>query len=134
MSRLLGASLDRKLAHGQSPDARLLLAARAQFLVSPVHRQALAHLWGDLVARALRPPGLRDPHAPLNRNAIVASEPAIRLVTAALVAPIPGDVRGIAMLRCLLSDGSGPLYHRGSPIGLDRALREAATHLVCAAT
>jgi hypothetical protein len=111
-SQLLAPSLDRKLAEGRSPETHLLLAARAQVLVSPVKRQTLAYRWADLLGHARRAPGPRDPRTPINRDGILANEPEIRALLDALVAPTPGHVRGIAMLSWLLSDGNGPLYNR----------------------
>jgi hypothetical protein len=112
ISRLLAPSLDRKLAEGRSPESRLLLSARAHVLVSPANRQTLGHQWADLLAQAQRPPGLREPRAPINRASILGNELGIRALLDALVAQTPGHVRGIAMLSRLLSDGAGPLYNR----------------------
>ncbi len=129
ISRLRASALDRRLADGRSPESHPLLAARAQVLVTPVERQKLAYLWADLVAQAQRPRGLRVPRAPINRDSILANEPDIRALLSLLVAPTPGQVRGIALLSSLLSDGTGPLYNRQSPIDLRGALLEATTLL-----
>ncbi len=116
ISQLLAPSLDRKLAEGRAPETHLLLAARAQVLVSPVMRQTSRILLGRSPGTCPRGrPGPRDPRTPINRDSILASEPEIRALLGVLVAPTPGHVRGIAMLSRLLSDGRGPLYHhRGS--------------------
>jgi hypothetical protein len=129
LSRLLAASLDRKLAEGRSPESHLLLAARAQVLASPVERQMLAHQWTDLLARARTPPGLRSPRASINRTGIAANEPAIRALLTTLVAPMPGHARGIATLSWLLSDGTGPLYDPRRSAELRQALEEATALL-----
>src|SRR5665647_824050 len=44
-ARLFGGSLDRRLAEGESPATSRLLATRAQLIVSPSQRQALAQSW-----------------------------------------------------------------------------------------
>ena len=129
LSRLLASSLDRKLAEGRSPESHLLLAARAQVLVSPVYRLTLTHNWADLLAQARRPAGVRDPRAPINRDSIVANEMGIRALLAELAAPTPGHVRGIAMASWLLSDGTGPLYDHRRSSELRTALLEAAALL-----
>ena len=129
ISRVRASSLDRRLAEGCSPESHPLLAARAQVLVTPVERQRLAHLWADLVAQAQRPPVLRVPRAPINRDSILANEPGIRELLDLLVAPTPGQVRGIALLSWLLSDGAGPLYNRQRSKDLRGALQEATTLL-----
>jgi hypothetical protein len=129
LSRLRAFSLDRKLATGWSPESHPLLAARAQVLVTPVERQKLAHLWADLIAQAGRPPGLRGPRAPINREGILDNESLIRTLLGLLVAPTPGQVRGIASLSSLLSDGAGPLYNRQCSKDLHAALLEATALL-----
>ncbi len=129
ISQLRAPSLDRKLAEGRSPETNLSLAARAQVLVSPVKRHTLAHHWADLLGQARRPPEVRDPRTPINRDSILASEPEIRALLDALVAQTPGRVRGIAMLSWLLSDGTGPLYNRRCSNQLRGALLEATALL-----
>jgi len=129
ISRLLAPSLDRKLAQGHSPESHQLLAARAQVLVSPLERQALAHRWADLLAQTRRSPVPRNPRAPINRDSLVANEPAIRALLDLLVAQTPGQSRGIAMLSWLLSDGSGPLYNRPRSDELSGALLDATALL-----
>jgi hypothetical protein len=129
ISRLRAPSLDRRLAEGRPPESDPLLAARAQVLVTPAERQKLAHLWADLMAQARKPPGLRVPRAPINRDSILANEPAIRALLALLVAAMPGQLRGIALMSSLLSDGAGPLYSRRCSEDLRGVLLEATTLL-----
>ena len=129
MSRMLASALDYKLAEGRSPESHLLLAARARVLVSPVERQKLAHRWADLLAQARRSPVPRNPRAPINRNSLLANEPAVRVLLDLLAAQTPGHIRGIAMSSWLLSDGAGPLYNRQSSKDLRGALLDATTLL-----
>lgn len=123
-TRLLVSSLDRKLAQGRSPESSWLLAARAQTIVTPVSRRALADSWGNLLMHARRPPGMRNPRVQCNRAHILACEHDIRELQRALVAPLPSPARGMAMASWLLRDGSGPIYNRrlsedlGNAIGL----------------
>lgn len=126
---LFASSLDRQLAQGRSPESNRLLAARAQLLVSPAMRRALAQNWEHLVGQARTPPVQRDPRVPLNRARIIACEPAIQEMLNALLAPLPVPARGPAMVSCLLSDGTGPLYDRRCSTGLGIALREATEQL-----
>jgi hypothetical protein len=132
LSRLAAPSLDRKLAEGRLPESHLLLAARAQVLVSPDERLTLAHRWADLLTHARRSPAARNPRAPINRDILLANEPAIRTLLDRLVAPTPGHIRGIAKVSWLLSDGTGPVYNRGAAAELAGALREATTLLASA--
>ena len=133
VSRLLAPALDRKLAQGRSPESHLLLAARSQVLVSPVERLALAHRWADLLAQARTPTEPRDPRVWINRSSILSHEPDIRVLLTSLVARTPGQVRGIALLSWLLSDGTGPLYNRQRADDLAGLLREATALLDCSA-
>ncbi len=124
LSRMSARSLDRKLAEGSPPESHLLLAARAQVLVSPDERLALAHRWSDLLTYARRSPNPRNPKAPINRETLLANEPAIRALLELLVAPTPGQISGIAKLSWLLSDGTGPVYNRRTATDLAGALRD----------
>jgi hypothetical protein len=122
LARLLGSSLDARLARGHSPDSGLLMAARAQYLVSPVVRTTLAQGWNGLLIRARMPPVPLDPRVPLMRSNIVAHEPKIREMLTALLAPLPVPARGVALAGQLLCDGAGPLYDRRRSAELDAAL------------
>jgi hypothetical protein len=121
LARVLAASLDARLAAGQAPESTVLLATRAQALVSPHHRRALAHDWEHLlevvqVARLRSSPSIR--RLPLCRERILAAEPALRDLVTALVRPAPVPATAVAAARLLLSDGAGPLYNGLSPVDL----------------
>ena len=112
LARAFGASLDRELAGGRSPEASRLLAARAQDIVSPRRRQALAGNWGHLLGAAHRTRGRRNPAVPVRGDRITAAEPAIRELIRLLATPAPIPARGVAMAIVLLTDGTGPVYRR----------------------
>lgn len=128
-ARVLGPSLDGRLARGCSPESSLLLAARAQLLFSPAMRLASAQNWESLLVQARTPPVPRDPRATVNRDAILACESDIGEMLEAVVAPLPTPARGLAMVSRLLSDGTGPVYRRSEPAELAIALREATAQL-----
>ena len=124
-ARVLAPTLDRRLAAGHAPESGVLLAVRAQALVSPGLRRRDARLWGDLVARAARPPVARTPRTPLNRRAIGGCAARLTEVRSRLGAPGPVSARGVAMANRLLRDGTGPLYDRRAAASrLDAALEE----------
>jgi hypothetical protein len=127
--RMQAATLDRRLASGFEPEANRFMAARAQELVSPGRRQALADNWEHLldVARdpALRPNG----RIPLCRERIAEAESEVRSMLVTLVTAGPVSARGVAMASRLLSDGAGPLYNRRNPADLVAAIREVTAHL-----
>ncbi len=126
LARMFGASLDRQLAAGQAAESDRLLAARAQHIVSLPRRQALARDWEHLLQVAHRAP---TPAVPLCRDRIAAAEPGIRELIACLRVPLPVPAQGVAAATVLLTDATGPLYHRGSPTALEEPLREAITQL-----
>ena len=127
--RLLGSNLDAQLARGRPPESSRFLAARAQILVSPTGRRALARHWANLLERAGEPPPPRSPRVSLNRPAIVRSESKIREMLALLARPLPISARGAAEASLLLSDGTGPLYRHHGPSDLGRSLTEVMARL-----
>ena len=126
--RMLGASLDNKLAEGCAPETSRLLATRAQLIVSPTMRQALADNWLALLVQAREPAGFLSPRVPLVLDWIVAAQTQIQELADALLAPMPTS-RGVAMARSLLSDGSGPIYNSACSTDLGLALREVIARL-----
>jgi hypothetical protein len=66
----------------------------------------------------------------LCRDRVAAAEHDVRAMIGVLRGPLPVTVRGVAMAGYLLTDGTGPLYDRHSPIALDAAVREATRQMV----
>jgi hypothetical protein len=128
-ARLFSASLDHQLAEGRSPEANRLLAARAAQLVAPSTCRALARDLEHLIDQARRPPVPRSPRAPLCRRRLLAAEPEVREALTLLATPRPTAVRGVAMVRLLISDGAGPLFNRSCAIDLRALIQQAAAAL-----
>jgi hypothetical protein len=126
LARMFGASLDRQLAAGQAAESDRLLAARARYIVALPRRRALARDWEHLLAVVHRAP---VPAVPLCRERIAAAEPRIRELVACLRVPLPVPAQGVAAATALLTDATGPLYHRRSRAALDDLLREAIAQL-----
>lgn len=126
LARVFGASLDRLLAAGQTAEPERLLAARARYIVSLPRRRALARDWEHLLAVARRAPA---PAVPLCRDRIAAAEPRIRELMDCLRVPLPVPAQGVAAATVLLTDATGPLYHRRSQAALDDLLRDAIAQL-----
>ena len=122
LARLLGASLDRRLAAGQAPEASRLLAVRGQQIVELRHRRQLAGNWEHLLAMAADGPPNR-PRALLCRGRIVAAAAEIGELAAHLRAPLPVAATGVAAAQVLLTDATGPVYNRRDHTGLDTRLR-----------
>jgi hypothetical protein len=137
LARVLGASLDQRLAEGTAPESSRLLAARAQDIVRLPRRVAMAENWDRLVRvarRSARGPAVPRPRAlggaiPVCADLIVAAEPAIRELIAHLLVPLPVPARGVAMADVLLTDATGPVYNRRSPVPLAAALDAASAQL-----
>ena len=126
LARMFGASLDRQLAAGETAESDRLLGARAQHIVSLPRRQALARVWEHLLEVAHRAP---TPAVPLCRDRIAAAEPRIRELVTCLRVPLPVPAQGVAAATVLLTDATGPLYHRRSQEALDDLLGDAIAQL-----
>jgi hypothetical protein len=133
-ARLLARSLDRRLAAGHPPESSRLLATRALVLVRPDQRQAVARNWEHLLTVAGHPSARPLGRLPLCRGRIVEAEPVVRRMLAALVAPRPVPVRGVAMAAALLSDGSGPLYNGHCALDLVAAVGQMTQQLDASAS
>jgi hypothetical protein len=129
VARLIGSSLDRRLASGSPAESTPLLAARADLLASPATRLALARNWQDLLERAFGSQARRDPRVPICRDRIIDAEAHIQAMLKVLTAPRPSSARGVAMVSQLLTDGAGPLYNSHSTTDLCSSLAEATAEL-----
>jgi hypothetical protein len=125
---LFGHVLDRQLASGRPPGAGRVVAARAEYLLSSA-RWELVQRWQQVLDEARRAPRARNPHAPLCRDYIINAEGEVRTMLDTLSSGLPVSARGVAMAGLLLSDGTGPLYHRNCLVSLPAALREVTAHL-----
>ena len=127
-ARVRAAALDRELARGVPQDASSALAFRARLLTRP----SVARELGDQLRRIVRQ--AHEPTAPSarvrpSRERVVAVEDDLRFLASRLQSPLPARAPGIARVRLLLRDGSGPLYYRDSPEDLGTAVREAKSAL-----
>jgi hypothetical protein len=129
LARTLGASLDRQLAAGRTPESSPLLAARAQRIVAIRSRRQLARNWENLLRAARRTHGTHYPALPISSDEIIAAEPAVRELLRRMTAPLPVAARGVAMAGVLLTDAVGPVYSRRSPVTMAAALEAAITQL-----
>jgi hypothetical protein len=109
--------LDRLLAEGRSPATDPQLAIRATQLLRPAVRARLAALLRDAVC-SLDDSALAQymrPEVPVAAASVRACAREIEDLAQALTGPSP-RVRGVAIVRGLLTDGDGPLYD-GSQAG-----------------
>ncbi|HEX4034269.1 MAG TPA: hypothetical protein VHX66_07490 [Solirubrobacteraceae bacterium] len=107
--RLHAASLDAALAAGVAPESSPALAVRAEQLIGPVAR-ALGNSVCQILLGAREPHRPRPNQAPISPNLIGDAEPELSRLALRLLGDGPVSVRGVALVRELLSDGRGPLY------------------------
>jgi hypothetical protein len=127
-ARLHANRLDHELADGASPDSTVARALRAQALVRPEVRLRLA----DSIERLLavspsftgRTLATSDPE--LHRRMREAADELNELIRY-LRTPGPVAAQGVAKVRVLLTDGTGPMYRGGG--GLRHVVREAIAAL-----
>jgi hypothetical protein len=122
-ARLRTATLDRQLADGAPPEANVALALHATRVYEPGQRLLLARSLRRIADSSNSQPGRIG--VPLNREAIVRARPEIDAVADRLRTDGPVSVRGVARIRLLLTDGSGPLYGASRPEQLRRELQSA---------
>jgi hypothetical protein len=132
-ARMRAAALDRQLAAGASPESSTALAVHAGHLCRPAERRVLAHTLTRLTAAAASTDSIRrvGARAPVCRSAIHDSEAELAAVVGRLEASEPISVQGVARIRNLLTDGSGPLYRRATSGRLRRELHAALEAMDC---
>jgi hypothetical protein len=109
MARLQAHALDRELARGVAPETCGALTLRARTLIGPSARAALARQLRRVVS------DVRGGHVWLSRvavrrPAVLDAADELEVLADRLAAPGPVDVRGVAQVQLLLTDGTGPLY------------------------
>jgi hypothetical protein len=127
-ARLRASSLDSELAAGTSPESSVRLALHAEHLHAGSQRRALARSLRR-VGAASEPATSPRARVPLDRVAVQRARPEIDAVADRLTSSEPVDARGVAWLRALLADGTGPLYRERVPGRLRRELAAALASL-----
>jgi hypothetical protein len=122
-ARLRASALDRQLAAGTSPESTATLAIHASHLCAPAQRRLLARRLEQIVETADAP--ARRTQVPVCRAAVRRARHELDQVAGRLSGPGPVDVRAIARLRALISDGTGPLYRPSHIDGLRNELHAA---------
>jgi hypothetical protein len=92
------------------------LEVHATRLTSLLERERLARALRSALVDGKSPRAVVSPKVPVHGAGITAVEDVVDDVTLRLHAPQPVHARGMARLRLLLTDGTGPLFHadRGS--------------------
>jgi hypothetical protein len=122
--------LDEQLASGALPESSPLLELRAVQICRPSQRRLLARSVRRLLEDADAPDESIFARRPL---ALLARVRRARTELMALLDRLehagPVSARGVAAVRLLLSDGTGPLYREDCPQPLERAVRQVAALL-----
>jgi hypothetical protein len=112
-ARLRAGRLDGLLAVGVPAPAGSALAAHEARLTSSAEREAIARSLRATVADARGRGVLLSSRVALHVPNIAAAEDVIDAVALRLHSPRPVSARGMARLRQILGDGTGPLYRYG---------------------
>jgi len=112
--RARASALDRALAAGASPERNVSLAVHAGRLCEPAQRRLLSRSLTRIVATLDAPAGRRT-IAPVCRPAVRQAQAELAALAVRLSGSGPVDVHGVARVRLLLTDGTGPLYQPGPP-------------------
>jgi hypothetical protein len=122
VARVRSSALDHELAAGASPESTVPLAVHAGRLCDPAQRRLLARSLTRIVAASAAPVRSRL-KAPVCCGAVHQARPELAALAGRLSASGPVDVHGVARVRTLLADGTGPLYR---PAPAERLRRELA--------
>ncbi len=127
---LLGDRLDRSLAAGVAPESDVVLALRAQRLACLTSRRELARSLQRILDAAAQPEHGLNPHASMAiLSRVTTYRTDLELLVDHLVAPAPLSARGVALVRLLLRDGTGPLYRYESRADLGAMVRQVTAAL-----
>lgn len=127
-ARLRATKFDWLAAVGGGAPAGGAYAAHCARLTSTAEREAVARSLRRIVRDARGRGPLMSSRVPLHTSNIAAAEDLIDEITLRLHSPRPVGARGMARLRLLIADGTGPLYRYGRG-DLEGRLRAALAEL-----
>jgi hypothetical protein len=122
IARLFAARLDQVVDACAPVRPGSAAAVHIARLTSAAERQQLAASLRSVVRDANAPPAGLSARVAVHRDRVIAASALIDTVIITLSSPLPVRARGVARVRLLLTDGSGPLYASGSG-SLGAALR-----------
>jgi hypothetical protein len=112
-ARLFAGRLDREVELGLVPLPGSALAVHIARLTSVDEREALAHTLRQALAEVREHRRAFSARVPVQPERLAGCTGVIDDITLLLHSPRPVRARGMARLRLLLSDGTGPLYRAG---------------------
>jgi hypothetical protein len=113
-AKLFAARYDRAIDAGTSPEPGSALAVHVTRLSAPRAREELVHALHLVLRDAAEGPDALRPRAPVRTDAVRQAAHVVQAILSRLEEPHRVRVRGMARLRMLLADGSGPLYRSGA--------------------
>lgn len=113
IAELFAIRFDKQLVAGVAPEPGSVLAAHVSRLASACERRKLAEALHRSVCEAHSRRTRISATIPVDRSAVAAAVGLIDQVVLRLTGPRPVSARGVARLRLLLSDGTGPMYWPG---------------------
>jgi hypothetical protein len=121
--------VDRRLAEGAHPDTDPLLHTRAERLVTPASRAALAAGLERAVAAAHDPGAALSSAAPVRRGPVGGARHELMGLAGELRHMPDPRPRGVAVAELLLTEASSVLFTAASSAEVSRAAREAVDNL-----
>lgn len=112
-AQFFAGRLDRDVEAGIVPLPGSPLALHMARLTAAEEREALAHTLRQALADIDRGPASFSARIPVDLQRLATCRDVVDDITLLLHAPRPVRARGVARLRLLLSDGTGPLYRNG---------------------
>ncbi|MCV7321430.1 hypothetical protein AWB99_08410 [Mycolicibacterium confluentis] len=128
MVRLFAGRFDEALAFGCTVAPGNALGLHAARLTSDRERCGVARTLRRVSVQARQTRPLRPATVAVHRANVIAAEGAIDAVVQRLHSPLPVSAMGMARLRRLLTDGTGPMYASGRG-DLDGRLHAALAEL-----
>ena len=125
VARVRAARLDDELARGVAPEASVALLLRAQTLIAPSTRAALATQIQRILRDALSGYVWVISRVTPRRRAVLDAAEELEALAHRLVEPGPVSADGVARVRLLLTDGCGPLYAHSASEKLRTVAAEA---------
>ncbi len=121
--------LDNELARGADRGSSPALGLRAAQLVEDRTRRRIARSLRSAVREAESPRAPFGSAVPVRRDTTAAVRSAMLGLAERLEGPLPVSAEGVARALGLLTDGTGPLYHREAQVALADELWEIADTL-----
>ncbi|WP_231992064.1 hypothetical protein [Mycobacterium sp. ACS4331] len=128
MVRLFAGRFDETLAFGCTVAPGTALSLHAARLTSDRERCVVVRTLRRVSVQARQSRPVQSATVAVHRANVIAAEDAIDAVVQRLRSPLPVSAMGMARLRRLLTDGTGPMYAGGRG-DLDGRLRAALSEL-----